>query len=95
MQAFIAYSVGMIRTHIQYTIRRVPKRLDDVLRQKAKSEHKSLNEIAVEALKKGAGIDGETQTYHDLDELAGTWIQDDEFDRAIEAMDQVDLELWK
>ena len=32
---------------------------------------------------------------HDLDDLAAAWVDDPEFDRVIEAMDQVDLELWR
>jgi len=27
--------------------------------------------------------------------LAGTWVQDEEFDKALESMDQVDTDLWK
>jgi hypothetical protein len=30
-----------------------------------------------------------------LDDLAGTWVHDPEFDKAIEEMHRVDPELWK
>ena len=30
-----------------------------------------------------------------MDDLAGTWFDDPEFDRALEEMDQVDPELWQ
>lgn len=33
--------------------------------------------------------------HHDLDDLAGTWVDDPAFDQAIEAMDQVDPALWR
>ena len=77
----------------QYTIRRVPPRLDLQLR-KPHEEHVSLNEMALRALERGLGLAEEAPRHHDLDDLAGTWVDDPEFDRAIEAMDQVDAELW-
>ena len=33
--------------------------------------------------------------YDDLDDLIGTWKQDDEFDRAIEEQDKVDADIWR
>ena len=77
-------------SHTQYTIRRVPPRLDQELRRKAREEQRSLNEMALRALERGLGLAEEQPRYHDLDDLAGTWVDDPEFDRAIEAMDQVD-----
>ena len=85
----------MTKTHTQYTIRRVPPRLDQELRRKAREEQRSLNEMALRALERGLGLAEEQPRYHDLDDLAGTWVDDPEFDRAIEAMDQVDPELWR
>ena len=38
--------------------------------------------------------DGKAQ-YSDLDDLAGTWIDDPEFDGIIADLDRVDEELWK
>jgi hypothetical protein len=32
--------------------------------------------------------------HHDLDDLAGQWVEDPEFDAAVEAQDQVDESLW-
>jgi methionine aminopeptidase len=37
----------------------------------------------------------ELPTNTDLDDLAGTWIPDPGFDRAIAEMDIVDEDLWK
>ena len=65
------------------------------LRRKAHEEHRSLNEVALRALERGLGMAEEAPRHHDLDDLAGTWVDDPEFDRAIEAMDQVDPELWR
>ena len=65
------------------------------LREKAKMEGKSLNKITIEVLMRGLGLSNEKIYYDDLDDLAGTWVQDPAFDRAIEEMDRVDADLWK
>ena len=93
MHADPAYNAGM--TKIQYTIRGIPARLDARIRERALKEGRPLNEILVEALKVGVGLSGSPVRYADLDDLAGTWINDPEFDRAIQEMHQVDPELWK
>ena len=46
--------------------------------------------MALRALERGLGLAEEQPRYHDLDDLSGTWVDDPEFDRAIEAMDQVE-----
>lgn len=93
MHALNAYSAGM-RTK-QYTIRRIPERVDEVARRRAKREHKSLNTVLLDALQAGLGLGGEERVYHDLDDLAGCWIDDPEFDRAMEAFEAIDEDLWK
>lgn len=55
----------------------------------------SLNEAAVEAIRRGLGVVENEVVYDDLDDLAGTWQQDDEFDRAIEEQDRVDNDIWR
>jgi plasmid stability protein len=79
---------------MQYTIRNVPNSLDAALRRRARELGKSLNEVAVEALARGAGVTGERRQQRDLGDIAGTWKNDREFDRAIAAQDTVDKELW-
>lgn len=79
---------------MQYTIRKVPHSLDAALRRRAREQGKSLNEVAIEALAKGAGVIGEPCTQRDLHDIAGTWQGDQEFDRALAEQDTVDKELW-
>jgi hypothetical protein len=79
----------------QMTIRRVSEKVSQKLREAARIQGKSLNQVALEALEKGLGLTEDAVEYHDLDDLAGTWIDDPEFDLAIAAMDKVDAELWK
>jgi len=80
---------------MQFTVRGVPERLDRELRSQARKQRKSLNKVLLNALEKGAGIGAEVRRYHDLDDLAGTWVEDPAFDQAIAEMDRVDPELWK
>jgi hypothetical protein len=80
---------------MQYTIRNVPVSLDDALRKLARDRGKSLNEVAIEALVKGAGVTIERERQRDLGDIAGTWRKDPAFDSAVAAQDTIDEEMWK
>ena len=88
--ACIAYNLCM-----QYTLRKVPPFLDAALRRRAREQGKSLNEVAIEALARGAGLSGERGRQRDLRDIAGTWQNDRAFDRALAAQDTIDRELWQ
>lgn len=77
MDACIACKLCM-----QYTLRNIPNYLDAALRVSAREQGKSLNDVAVEALTRGAG-------------LAGSWRKDRDFDAALAAQDTVDEEMWR
>jgi plasmid stability protein len=79
----------------QYTIRAVPPAIDKALRQRARREGKSLNQLVLEALRRGLGVDAPVAQFHDLDHLIGTWVDDPAFDAAIAAQDAVDEDLWR
>ena len=80
---------------MQYTIRNVPSFLDAALRRRAQEEGKSLNEVAIEALARGAGVSGDRGSQRDLSDIAGTWRNDPAFDRALAAQDTIDVDLWR
>ena len=80
---------------IQYTIRGVSARCDKAARRAAVEAHLSLNTVLLQALTKGIGVEQESVRHNDLDDLAGTWTPDPEFDEAIAEMDKVDETLWK
>jgi hypothetical protein len=84
----------MERRQIQYTIRGVSEHIDHLVRERAAKYGKSLNTVALEALERGLGVAKEPVRHHDLDHLAGTWVEDPEFDRVVAEMDVVDDELW-
>lgn len=87
---------GPVPAGVQYTVRNVPRTVDAALRRKAAQERKSLNEVLRQALLKEVGLAGhDRRIYNDLDHLAGTWVEDPEFDAAIAAQDVIDESLWK
>ena len=80
---------------MQYTLRGIPKRVDDALRRRAKQEGLSLNQAAVQAIARGLGLADDAPAYHDLDDLVGSWVEDRAFDEAVREMDRVDPDLWR
>ena len=82
------------------SIRGVDEQLAALLKQQAITAQKSVNQFILEMLRKHVGLDKEkkfTQEYHDLDQIFGTWTED-EFQKIqgkIDAERQVDSELWK
>ena len=80
---------------MQYTIRNVPEYLDAVLRDSARGQGKSLNEVTIEALARGAGVSDRGCRRRDLDDIAGTWKKDPAFDKALAAQDTIDEEIWR
>jgi hypothetical protein len=89
----------MVRRHkseaTQYTIRNVPKVVDRALRRRADRQAKSLNEVAVEALARGAGVEHEASEHHDVDFLFKSWVEDPAVDRALADQRAIDEDLWK
>ena len=80
---------------MQYTIRNVPNALDAALRRRAQEQRKSLNQVAIDALARGAGFSRQRDRQRDLRDVAGTWRNDRAFDRALAAQDTIDKELWQ
>ncbi len=80
---------------MQYTIRNIPEFLDEALRRASREKGKSLNEITIEILARGAGVTGEQHRQRDLGDIAGTWRKDPAFDSAVAAQDTIDEDLWQ
>jgi len=88
--ACIAYNICM-----QYTIRGVSSTLDAVLRRWAHEQGKSLNEVAIEAMARGAGLAGRPARLRDLHDIAGTWQEDHAFHHVRAAHEAIEAELWR
>ncbi len=86
---------------IQYTVRNIPEHLDKAIRKAAQGKQLSLNQFLVLMLNEGLKLFTDTPdenpniTFNDLDKLAGSWVEDPEFDKSIQEQSCVDDELWK
>ena len=81
---------------MQYTLRKIPAELDRALREEAKEQHKSLNQIAIETLQRAVGVAGEEPVKRrDLTDVVGTWTADPLIDAALEDQRRVDPESWE
>ncbi len=80
---------------MQYTLRNIPELIDRILRRRAREQGASLNEVALEALARGAGVAEEAVRQRTLRDLAGAWEEDAPFDDALRAQRLVDEEHWR
>ena len=80
---------------MQYTIRNIPDHLDAALRRVARERGKSLNDVAVEALARGAGVGETPSRQRDLGDIVRTWRHDPAFEDALLAQDTIDPDLWQ
>ena len=65
------------------------------MRDAAWREGKSLNETAVAALVRGAGLAERERVKRDLSDIAGTWQEDPAFDNAIAEQQKIDEAMWR
>ena len=79
---------------MQYTLRNVPEHLDATLRSTAQRQGKSLNDVTLEALARGAGIGDLLVRRRNLDDIANSWHADPVFDQAIADQDAIDETIW-
>jgi len=80
---------------MQYTLRNISPKLNRALRAKARSERKSLNKVAVEALEVAMGVASESPKKRDLSDIAGTWVDDPETEAVLREFDRIDPEKWR
>jgi plasmid stability protein len=80
---------------MQYTIRNISTVVDRALRERARREGKSLNEVAIEALARGLDVEGHPVRRRDLGAIAGSWVRDREIDRALDEQRRIDPDLWR
>ena len=79
---------------MQHTLRNIPSDLDQVLREAAHDQRKSLNQVAVEALQRAGGLTEKRSKRRDLADIVGTWKDDPRFDAALADQRRIDPEMW-
>jgi plasmid stability protein len=80
---------------MQYTLRNIPPSVDRALRERARREGRSLNELAVDLLRRALGLSEKRVRHRSVRDIRDTWREDPAFDAAIADQDRVDAELWK
>jgi hypothetical protein len=82
------------------TIRRIDDQLAELLKEKARKDQKSINQLLLDTLRNSLGLSSEkkfTAEFNDLDHLFGQW-SEEEFEMIqgkISKERQIDRELWQ
>ena len=88
-----------VNTMKTITVRGIDSVLSEKMKQAAKQEGKSVNQVVIDTMKQHFGMIKEkkfTVVYHDLDHIFGRWSQE-EFDKIqgkIDTERKIDKELW-
>jgi len=81
------------------TLRNVPEQVARLIRERAAREGLSLNRAVIMVLEErlGAPHAAHEPRYHDLDDLAGSWLREEAqaFDEVLAAQRAIDPELWR
>lgn len=80
---------------MQYTIQNVTDDIDAAARLRAQTEHKSLNHILLDALRRGFGIESTPTMKRDLSDVFDGTPLEPEVIEALEDQRRIDPELWK
>jgi len=82
------------------TIRRIDDQLAELLKEKARKDQKSINQLLLDTLRSSLGLSSEkkfTAEFHDLDHLFGQWSEEElkKIQGKISRERQIDQELWQ
>lgn len=83
-------------THL--TVRKLPTDLARALVAERRRRGASLNTVVIDLLRNALGVRRPTEARQNgLEQLAGTWTPSefDTFNKAVEAFEQIDEEIWK
>jgi hypothetical protein len=81
----------------QITLRHIDKRIESLIRKKARDQNKSLSEVANQMLAKAIGLDEGEGKKRNLRSLAGKWteVESAAFEATQAPFNEIDEELWK
>ena len=85
----------------QLTIRNVGADLHQAVKDEAQRQGLSINRYVLHVIREAVGLgDGystQTNEFHDLDHLAGTWTEEDyrQFEEALNSQRKIDEGLWQ
>lgn len=80
-----------------FNLRGIPAEVMSLLKQEAKVHHMSVNHLILQILEKGVGLSKQVKRprYHELDNLAGTWTEDEReaFEENTKFFEKIDAEM--
>jgi hypothetical protein len=76
------------------TIRDIPAPLEQALRERARAEGKTIDQVALDAISAAVGVTSAIRK-RDLSDIAGTWVEDPQFDQIMREQDRIDPQMWK
>ena len=81
----------------QITLRKVPDKIDSLIRLISKKQNKSINKTIIALLEKALGLKENSNKKRNLSKLAGTWSKDDfdEFEENTNIFNKIDKEIWE
>lgn len=82
------------------TLRKIDDQLAELVKQKARQEQKSVNQLLLDTIKNSLGLSSEkrfTAEFHDLDHLFGQWSEAEftAIEDKISKERQIDQDLWQ
>ena len=80
---------------IQYTIRKIPLKVDEALRSRAKRQGKRLNETLLDSLKTSSGMSGKAKTRRNLDWFFGSGGISKEEEQAFKDQRTIERGAWR
>ena len=77
---------------VQYTIRGIPREVDLVLRERAKTQRISINQLIIDELSRATV--GRSKVA-DFSDLVGCWEADEAFDKVLEQQREINPDDWR
>jgi hypothetical protein len=81
----------------QITVRKLPKNVEQQIRQMAHENNTSINRTIIFLLKKSLGMTESVDKKRNLSDLAGTWSErdDQQFKENTKMFEKIDDEIWR
>jgi hypothetical protein len=81
----------------QITLRKIPKRVDVLIRSISVKQNKSINKTIIILLEKALGLKDDSNKKRNLSKFSGTWsnAEFDEFEKNTKIFSKIDKEIWE
>ena len=80
---------------MRYTLRNIPTDLDRALRERARREGRSLNDVAIAAMAASLGLGDGKARFRDLGDIRSSGNRSSGVDEAVDTQRRIDPDLWR